>query len=224
MGAEPTRPRIDAMFTMLPWPRSIIPSPTCWLRRNSPSRLTAIVERHRSMVSSSAGVVPPTPALLTSTSTWPATASAASARAMTESSSAMSAGTTTTRSPSSAASSSRRSARRAATTTVAPAPCRTRANRRPSPDEAPVTTATWPSSEKSPDTSIVVMVARVSTAAPPRVQRAAARTIATMPSVARSANRSSSDGSATSIQLRTAATRWSTAWRHSQSRISASST
>src|SRR6266567_3880735 len=48
--------------------------------------------------------------------------------------------------PQSCASSSRRSARRAVAMTCAPAVCSTRANRAPSPAEAPVTSATRPSS------------------------------------------------------------------------------
>src|SRR5580700_1407841 len=48
--------------------------------------------------------------------------------------------------PQSCTSSSRRSARRAVAMTCAPAVCSTRANRAPSPAEAPVTSATRPSS------------------------------------------------------------------------------
>ena len=48
----------------------------------------------------------------------------------------------------SSASRSSRSRRRAVTTTVAPAACSTRANRSPSPDDAPVTIATCPSRRK----------------------------------------------------------------------------
>ena len=94
------------------------------------------------------------PALLTSTSRRPQRVRPSSATRRSRSSGSEQVGRRRRRRPSSsAASASRRSARRAATTTRAPTASSTRAKRSPSPDEAPVTTATLPSRRNRPSGS-----------------------------------------------------------------------
>ena len=97
---------------------------------------------------------PRTPALLIKTSMRPKASQAlCTAASRAEPPAATSSSTATARGPSAAAealissqSERRRSARRAAATTRQPARARSRQKSRPMPEEAPVTSTTWPSS------------------------------------------------------------------------------
>src|SRR6476660_2199078 len=107
--------------------------------------------RNCSGVSRVAGTAVPIPALLTRMSTRPNSSIASATRFVHESGSATSVATVRARRPTaftSFAVSSSRSARRAPRATSAPASARPWANATPSPLEAPVTTATLPSSRK----------------------------------------------------------------------------
>ena len=119
----------------------------------------SITRRNSSGVSRVAGTAVPTPALLTRTSTRPssATVSLDHARAVLGARRRRRS-TATQRRPSAStrsAVSSSRSARRAPMATSAPASARPTANAAPRPDEAPVTTATLPSSRKRSRTAMV---------------------------------------------------------------------
>src|SRR6056297_849368 len=128
-----------------PDPLAIIEGAESFDRCHSAVTLISIDERKRSMVSSSTATDPPTPALLTSTSTRPCRSTTSATSRSRALSSAMSA-TMTSAPGNCAASDSRRSARRAVSTTYAPTPWSTLAKCAPRPDDAPVTSTTWPSS------------------------------------------------------------------------------
>src|SRR5687768_16913217 len=105
--------------------------------------------RNCSGVSRVAGTAVPTPALFTRMSTRPNSAIAASTSAWQSSGRATSVRTDSARRPAVSTAfsvSASRSTRRAPSTTSAPASARARANTTPRPEDAPVTTATRPSS------------------------------------------------------------------------------
>ena len=113
--------------------------------------------RNCSGVSRVAGTAVPIPALLTSTSTRPSSAIAASTRAVQDSGSLTSVVTVSTRRPvarTCSAVCSSISVRLAPRATSAPASARACAKATPSPLDAPVTTATLPSSRNR---SVIVM-------------------------------------------------------------------
>ena len=98
------RPVIEVMLTIAPERRSRIPGRTCCRQRTAPHRLTFITSRYSSVGHSSATALPPTPALLTSTSTTPPVSSRIEANpARTDSSSATSSSTRLISTPASAA-------------------------------------------------------------------------------------------------------------------------
>ena len=118
----------------------------CWAHRNAPVRLVSTMRcQSGSETSSTAPAGPNTPALLTSRSTRPQRSRTASNSRVTDSGTVTSAGTTSA-DPSGAAAaaavSARASSRRPASATCHPADSRVSAMRRPTPEPAPVTTAT----------------------------------------------------------------------------------
>ena len=142
-GAAPTTPQIDAMFTIEPRPRSAMPAPTSWARCHGATRSISTVAAKSSSVSSATGPALITPALFTSTSIGP-TASAASRTNRQRASADERSATIAVIPGRSAASESSRSPWRAVATTRQPASASTAANRRPSPEDAPVTRAVRP--------------------------------------------------------------------------------
>ena len=118
----------------------------------APLRLVSSTRSQSASSVSSSGLSTTMPALFTRIEIGPSPASAAAIPSATAAGSVTSRATATAWPPKasiSAASSDRGPALRAASATLAPALARVRANRRPSPPEAPVTMATRPSSENS---------------------------------------------------------------------------
>src|SRR5215831_8608179 len=118
----------------------------CWAHRKAPLRLVSTTWLQSAQeISSTAPAGPNTPALLTSRSTRPHRRSTAANSPATDSGTVMSAGTASAdpagQAPD-ATLSRRASSRRPAAATRHPADSRARAMHRPSPDPAPVTTAT----------------------------------------------------------------------------------
>src|SRR4051794_29976892 len=136
------------MLTIAP-PLSRIARPHAWAMKYEPFRLMSMTRRNSSGVSRVAGTAVPTPALLMRTSTPPSCSTVSATTRSQSSGLATSAAIARQRRP--VASTSSRvcwsfSTRRAQIATSAPAPARPVANATPSPDEAPVTIATFPSS------------------------------------------------------------------------------
>ena len=145
------------MLTIRPPPVLAMRPATSRAISQAPLRLVSSTRSQSASPVSSSGLSMTMPALFTRIEIGPSPASAAAIP------SAMAAGSVTSRTTArasppdasiEAASSDRGPARRAASATLAPALARVRANRRPSPPEAPVTMATWPASE-----NILAMVA-----------------------------------------------------------------
>src|SRR5581483_4643774 len=146
------KPRSEAMLMIdPPVPFATMRRAAAWPTRNTPSRLTDITLRHSSSLVRVKKAPDGMPALLTrmvmgpsADSAWP-TARSTEARSVTSMATAAASPP-----PWRISASSRRSTsiRRAASATLAPASASTRAKWRPNPEEAPVTSAVLPASEK----------------------------------------------------------------------------
>jgi hypothetical protein len=140
-------PRIEAILMIEPpAPLATMRRAASWPTRNTPSRLTASTERHSSSLVLVKNEPDGTPALLIRIVTGPSAAAASKAR-FTEAGSVTSSSTASALPPVASISAARLcnlSSRRAASTTSAPARLSTCAKCRPSPDEAPVTSADLP--------------------------------------------------------------------------------
>src|SRR5690348_5017010 len=118
----------------------------------------SITRRNSSGVSRVAGTAVPTPALLISTSTLPSSSTVSATTRLQSSGLATSAWTATHRRPRSwtwVLVCSSYSTRRAQIAMSAPASARPTANATPSPEDAPVTMATFPASEKESRTLLI---------------------------------------------------------------------
>ena len=164
------KPSSEAMLMIEPPVRlAAMRRAASWPTRNTPSRLTAITARHSSSVVLVKKAPEGTPALLTRMVIGPSAASASAKACATEARSVTSMATAAAWPPLpriSAASCSSTSSRRAASATLAPAPASTRAKCRPKPEEAPVTSAVLPASEKQLRRPSPVAVLRHSFPAP----------------------------------------------------------
>src|ERR671936_1779036 len=166
-------PTIEDTFTIPPEPWRTMTSPAARIPLRTPTTFTRIISAARTGSASWRVPKAPTPALLTITSSRPPHPTARRTSACTWSQ--LETSHWTARPSSSAASDSNRSTRRAATTTRAPRSRRARAVATPMPAEAPVTTATAPSSEtrapRSPGTSPLAIVNSVAALGGLRLRR-----------------------------------------------------
>src|SRR5438270_406868 len=141
----PNRPATEVTLTMAPVRRCRMPGSTSRMQRTAPLTLTLNTSDIRSVVASSTTAFPPTPALLTSTSTRPAALRISPMPFLTDLSSATSMVTSLTATPASAHMASNFPARPTSRTvpyTSWPLDARWMAVARPMPELAPVTTLT----------------------------------------------------------------------------------
>ena len=149
----PTMPSSDAVRMIEPPPARCNAGMPNFASRNVPPRFTSMVVRQTSSVVSGAEAACITPALAYSTLTDPNALSAATISSRTSSGSVTSQGTKTASPPApwiSSTTSLPSASRRDAATTFAPSAANRMAPARPSPDVAPVITATLPVSRPVP--------------------------------------------------------------------------